>query len=187
MRVVPDPLPQVRVWPRETRLHPISSYTIRSSVFLLLLCALGGSHCLLLLHGLIPAQLEGRIPSDDNFYNLQVITMEPVTLQELVKEIRIPMMLLEQKCSDDHLKSISTSTLFLDWQTVASTLGLSEIDIQEIKSEKTDVNKSFEVFQRWKLKYGFMANFKTLVTIFLKNHQAEHAESVCKLLQGMLT
>ena len=106
--------------------------------------------------------------------------MEPVTLEELVKELRIPMAKLDQKCTDEHLKSIS---LFLDWRRVAPHLGLSDADIGEIESDKrTDAEKRLEVLQKWKTKYGFKATFINLVNILLGIGNADHAEKVCRIL-----
>ena len=107
--------------------------------------------------------------------------MERPTLNGLVKEVRIPPALLDQKCSDEHLKSISR---FLDWRTVAPHLGLSETDIQDIDIDKrTEPEKRLKALQKWKMKYGYVATFKNLVQVLLKVDHADNAEQVCRLLQ----
>ena len=53
-------------------------------------------------------------------------------VSELVKEVGVAPEVLDKRCSDDHLRSIS---LFLDWRTVAPHLGLSETDQEEIESD----------------------------------------------------
>ena len=105
----------------------------------------------------------------------------PPTLEGLVKEVRISLALLDQRCTDDHLKSIS---LFLDWRRVAPHLGLSERDIQDVKFEKrTESEKRLGVLQKWKTKYSYMATFKNLVEALLTVQNADDAERVCRLLQ----
>ena len=113
---------------------------------------------------------------------LPLSAMEPPpTLEGLVKELRISPKLLNQKCSDEHLKSIS---LFLDWRNVAPHLGLSERDIEEVEFEKkTEPERRLKVLQKWKRKYGYKATFKSFVTILLAVENADDAERVCALLQ----
>ena len=107
---------------------------------------------------------------------------EPPTLQEMVEELRIPPFLLEQTCSDDHLKCIS---LFLDWRRVAPHLGLSETDIEEEIEfgKKTGSEKRLKTLQLWKGKFGYRAKYCDLVQVLLKVGNADHAERVCRLLQ----
>ena len=106
--------------------------------------------------------------------------MEPPTLDGLLKEVDIPLTLLDQKCSDEHLKSIS---LFLDWRRVAPHLGLDKIHTDEIESKKTEFEKRLDMLQKWKMKYGYTATFKNLVQVLLKVGIADDAEKVCRLLQ----
>ena len=107
--------------------------------------------------------------------------MERPTLDGLVKKLGISLTLLGQKCSDEHLKSIS---LFLDWRIVAPHLGLSETDIQDIDFDKrTEPEKRLKALQKWKMKRGYLATFKNLVQVLLKVDHADDAEQVCRLLQ----
>ena len=107
--------------------------------------------------------------------------MEPPTLDGLLKEVNIPLTSLEQKCSSEHLKSIS---LFLDWRTVAPHLGLSQTDIQEIDiDQRTESEKRLKTLQKWKMKYGYVAKFINLVQVLLDIGNADNAERVCRLLQ----
>ena len=104
----------------------------------------------------------------------------PPTLEELVKELRISLHLLDQKCSNEHLKSIS---LFLDWRSVAPHLGLSERDIEAIEfDKKTEDERRLAVLQKWKRKYGYKATLKRLVAALLAVGNADDAEQVCRLL-----
>ena len=98
----------------------------------------------------------------------------------VLKKVGIPQTLLDQKCSDEHISSIS---LFLDWRRVAPHLGLKKPDIDEIESKKTDSEKRLETLQQWKMKYGYLATYEALVQVLLKVGNADHAERVCQLLQ----
>ena len=107
--------------------------------------------------------------------------MEPPTLEGLVKEVRISLHLLDLKCTDEHLVSIS---LFLDWRSVALHLGLSERNIEDIEVDKrTESERRLKVLQTWKEQYGYMATFKSLINVLLAVGKADDAERVCRLLQ----
>ena len=98
-----------------------------------------------------------------------------------MKAVRIPLTLLDQECSDKHLKSIS---LFLDRGSVAPHLGLSEIDIQDIDCDKRkEAEKRLQTLEKWKRKYAFKATYRKLVEILLDIGDASSAQKVCKLLQ----
>ena len=110
-----------------------------------------------------------------------LLAMELPTLEGVVKEVRISLDLLEQKCSDEHLKSIS---LFLDWRSVAPHLGLSERDIEAIEAEnRRELERSLKVLQKWKRMFGYTATFRKLVEAILVVRNAEDAEKVCLLLK----
>ena len=123
--------------------------------------------------------------STDTFiYNLLLspVAMEPPpTLEQLVKKVGISLDLLDQKCSDEHLRSIS---LFLDWRRVAPHLGLSERDIKNIEFEKrTETERRLKVLQMWKNKYSYEATLKNVTVALLAVGNADDAEQVCRLLQ----
>ena len=108
-------------------------------------------------------------------------TEPPPTLEELVKKVRISLDLLDQKCSDEHLKSIS---LFLDWRSVAPHLGLSERNIEDIEADKRkESERRLNVLQTWRKKYGYKATLKKLAEALLSVENADDAERVCRLLQ----
>ena len=106
----------------------------------------------------------------------------PPTLEELVKEVDISVDLLDQRCSDEHINGIS---LFLDWRNVAPHLGLSERDIEDIKSdERTEPERRRKALLKWKTKYGYRATLKSLVVVLLTVGNADNAEDVCRLLKS---
>ena len=106
--------------------------------------------------------------------------MDPPTLAELLKEVGISPDLLDQKCSDVHLFSISSD---LDWRTVAPHLGLDTTAISDIDCKKTEPEKRVETLQKWKKKFGFRAKIRMLVEKLLESGNADHAEKVCRLLK----
>ena len=106
--------------------------------------------------------------------------MNPPTLAELVTEVGISPALLDQKCSDADLVSISKD---LDWRKTAPHLGLTAIDIDDIDCKKTEPEKRVETLQKWKKKFGFRAKFRMLVEILLESGNADNAEVVCRLLK----
>ena len=110
--------------------------------------------------------------------------MEPPTLEELVKKAGISVDLLDQPCSDEHLKSIS---LFLHWRNVTPHLGLSEVDIEDIKSgEGTEPERRLKALLKWKTKYSFKATLKILVEVLLMVGNADNAGRVCYLLKSQV-
>ena len=116
----------------------------------------------------------------DDWYLLNVQIRTPPTLEELLKENRIPSQLLDQKCSDNLLQSIS---FFLEWRTVAPYLGLSVSAIEEIESTRnTEFEKRLAMLRNWRDKFGYMATYRVLVKSFLNAGQTEHAERACRLL-----
>ena len=105
----------------------------------------------------------------------------PPTLEDLVRKVRISLDVLEQKCSDEHLKSIS---LYLDWRSVAPHLGLSERDIEDIEIEnRRESERRLKVLQKWKRMFGYTATFRKLVEAILVVRNTEDAEYVCRLLK----
>ena len=106
--------------------------------------------------------------------------MDPPTLAELVTEVGISPALLDQKCSDEDLVSISED---LDWRGTAPHLGLSATDIEDIDCKRTEPEKRVETLRKWKRKFGFRAKIRMLLEKLLEAGNADHAETVCRLLK----
>ena len=111
------------------------------------------------------------------------MAMEPMTIEELIKHVGIPTSVLDQRCSETHLRRIAKK--ISNWEQYAKPLGLSEQDIQEIR---TDNNLDYEmkahrVLEKWTKIYGFKATYKNLVHICLEQRDAVLAEEVCKLVK----
>ena len=109
-----------------------------------------------------------------------------ITYTELISHVGISADKLNQPCSDEHIKDIA---LFLtNRQTVATYLGLTEIDVEDVEEEGTKAqDKRYKVLRKWKAKNLFKATYRRLVDVFLKIGRADLAEKVCRLLtdEGM--
>ena len=110
--------------------------------------------------------------------------MAAITLEELLKEVGVHSEKLDDSISDDHLREIA---IFLtSWRTVATYLGLSDIDMNDVEREgANEQEKRLKVLQKWKGKFGFTATYKKLVVVLLSLGMADVAEKVCLLLKGI--
>ena len=107
--------------------------------------------------------------------------LAPPTLDDLVRVTGVPLQNLDEPCSDEHLRDISSD--LTHWRDVAPHLGLKEGDIEEIERDiKNESEKRPKVLQKWKHKYGSKASYRVLIEALLKCHMANHAENVCCLL-----
>ena len=68
------------------------------------------------------------------------MAMEPMTIEELTKHVGIPTSVLDQRCSETHLRRVAKK--ISNWEQYAKPLELSEQDIQEIR---TDNNLDYEM------------------------------------------
>ena len=111
------------------------------------------------------------------------MAMESMTIEELTEHVGIATSVLDQRCSEDHLRKIAKK--ISNWEQYAKPLGLSDQDMQEIR---TDNNLDYEmkthrVLEKWTMFYGFKATYKNLMHICLDQRDAVLAEEVCKLLK----
>ena len=107
--------------------------------------------------------------------------MAGVTFEELTVYVGISADELNKPCSDEHITSIS---LFLtNWQIVASLLGLTETDEEDVEEEgKKTQDKRYKTLRRWKAKNLFKATYRVIVDVFLTLGRADLADKVCRLL-----
>ena len=110
--------------------------------------------------------------------------MAAITVEELLGKVGVLPEKLNDSISDDHLREIA---LFLTaWRKVATYLGLSESDLDDVGQEgKDEQEKRIKALQKWKGKFGFKATYRKLVEILLSLAKADVAENVCHLLRGM--
>ena len=111
------------------------------------------------------------------------MAMEPMTIEKLTEHVGIDTSVLDQRCSEEHLRKIAKK--ISNWEQFAKPLGLSEQDIQEIR---TDNNLDYEmkalrVLEKWMKFYSFTATYANLMCICLEQRDAVLAEEVCKLLK----
>ena len=105
----------------------------------------------------------------------------PPTLDDLVRITRVPLQKLDEPCSDEHLRDISSD--LPDWRTVAPYLGLRDGEVEDIERDvRTEPEKRRKALQKWNNKYGSKATYKMLTEVLLKLKMANHAEKVCRLL-----
>ena len=110
--------------------------------------------------------------------------MVAITLEELLKEVSVHPEELNDPIIDDHLREIA---IFLtSWRKVATYLGLSESDLDDVEREERDEHmKKLKALKKWKGKFGFKATYKKLVEVLLSLAMADVAEKVVLLLKGM--
>ena len=111
--------------------------------------------------------------------------MAAITLEELLEEVGLHCEKLNNSISDDHLRAIA---IFLtSWRKVATYLGLSENDLDDVeREEKDEQDKRVKALQKWKGKFGFKATYRMLVEVLLQLAKADIAEKVLLLLKGMI-
>ena len=107
-----------------------------------------------------------------------------MNVNELVQKVGLSPDVLNQRCSEDHLREIS---LFIDqWATVAPYLGLDGGNMESIRIDAhSEPERRLKMLQIWKGKFVFNATYRALVDAFLKLGLSEKAEKVCLLLGGM--
>ena len=103
-----------------------------------------------------------------------------VTIDELVEVVGLLPEQLDQKCSDDHLYSLSQ---FLNWRRIAPYIGLNDTDQSDTERDgKDESDKRLKALQMWKRRFGFKATYRMLVQAYLDIDNADHAERVCRIL-----
>jgi len=107
--------------------------------------------------------------------------MSKITLSELLKETKVLPTQLGKTCTTEHLRDIA---LFLEsWQTVASHLGLSTTDVEQVERDAASEEiKRQKVLEMWKNRWAFKATYRVLIEALLKIGHADQAEKVCRLL-----
>ena len=111
--------------------------------------------------------------------------MAGVTLEDCVREFRIPVELLDIRVSDEHLLKVSE---FLQWKRIAPYLKLEDSEVEAIDlGGSSEQEKRYKTLQTWKNKFAFKATYKRLIEALLESGRADHAEKVCKMLSSLAT
>ena len=108
----------------------------------------------------------------------------PVTFDQLVEHVGISKDILEQECTDEHVREIAT--LLQNWYTYAVALGLQEAQILEIESNKIldPAMKAKKVLCFWKSTYAFKATYSFLIKVCIANHNVDVAEKICMIVKS---
>lgn len=107
--------------------------------------------------------------------------MAGVTLEDCVREFSIPVELLDERISDEHILEVSR---FLEWRTVARWLKLDDTEVDEVDcGNESEQDKRYKTLQKWNRKFAFKATYERLIEALLESGRADHAEKVCKVLQ----
>ena len=104
-----------------------------------------------------------------------------VTLNELLKEVRVAPEQLDETCTGEHIRSIA---LFLvSWREVAPYLGLSTADVETSEgNSRSEQEKKQKILELWSAKFAFKARYRTLIEGLLKIGRADQAQKICCLL-----
>ena len=106
--------------------------------------------------------------------------VKAVTIDELVEAVGLLPEQLDQKCSDEDLKTVSK---FLDWRGISPHSGLNDTDQSDIEQDgKDESDRRLRALQKWKTRFGFKATYRMLVQAYLAIDNVDHAERVCHVL-----
>ena len=81
-------------------------------------------------------------------------------------------------------EQIQDIALFLEsWQTVAPHLGLSTVEVEEVKKDgREEKVKRQKLPESWKTKFAFKAKYRMLIVALLKIGQTDQVQQVCHVL-----
>ena len=81
-------------------------------------------------------------------------------------------------------EQIQYIALFLEsWQTVAPHLGLSTVEVEEVKKDgREEKVKRQKLPESWKTKFAFKAKYRMLIVALLKIGQTDQVQQVCHVL-----
>ena len=107
-----------------------------------------------------------------------------VTIDQLVDHVGVSKDLLNKPCYTEHLTTIAS--LLPNWQKYAENLGLSKLQIQDIKTDiLLDAEmKAQRVMDRWYQLNGFKATYARLIEVCLKLKDVPLAEKICRFIEG---
>ena len=111
------------------------------------------------------------------------LEMAGITLWDCVREFSVPVELLDNKITDEHIREVSR---FLQWRRVAPYLKLNDSEIEAVDLDgNNEEEKRYKSLLTWKRKFAFRAIYRSLIEALLECGRADHAEEVCKLLASL--
>ena len=107
-----------------------------------------------------------------------------VTFDQLVEHVGINKDILDQECSDEHLREIAP--LIQNWLKYAEALGLKRAEILNIDSNKflEPEMKAQEVLRLWKKANAFKATYSSLANACLSRYESDVARKVCEIVKS---
>lgn len=104
-------------------------------------------------------------------------------ISELEERHRVPEGFLDNKCSDEHVLTIST--ILTSWKVVASHLELTDQQIEDINNDfRTEKERRLNCLKEWKQYYGFKATYRKLLQALLKSGHRNTADEICYKLMS---
>ena len=94
----------------------------------------------------------------------------------------VPVGLLEQQCSDQHLREISA--WIPHWRNVSAHLGLSDVDEEQISHYPGGLaRQNYDMLRKWKTRFFGMATYRTLANAFYSIGRQDLVDSLCNLVR----
>ena len=102
------------------------------------------------------------------------------TIEDLLQGV--PVGLLEQQCSDQHLLEISR--WFPHWRNVSAHLGLSDVDEEQISHNPGGLaRQNYDMLRMWRARLVGMATYMTLANAFHCIGRQDLVERLCDLVR----
>ena len=106
------------------------------------------------------------------------------SLTNLVQEVGINVEYLDEACSDDPLIVTQIARLCLDWEVIATALGLSEAQIRAIREENSrEEMRRVRVVTKWKESTRNPTTYRTVVEAFLACDRVQPARKICDIIK----
>ena len=102
------------------------------------------------------------------------------TIEDLLQGV--PVGLLEQQCSDQHLLEISK--WLPHWRNVSAHLGLSDVDEEQISHNPGGLaRQNYDMLRMWRARLVGMATYRTLAKAFHCIGRQDLVERLCDLVR----
>ena len=111
---------------------------------------------------------------------LQMASIESC-LKDLFDSHMIDQAKLDQPCADSHLCKIAD--FIFRWEELAPHLSLNDVDIEDIKANRSPKLCKISMLQKWKRKKGRKATYRALAKKFVSQGRTDLAETLCEIIQ----
>ena len=104
-----------------------------------------------------------------------------ISLQTIADRFNLEAKDLDKPCEDRLIPSLAK--FVHPWRMVAQSLGLSEVDVDDIYSENNSgEERRIAALRKWKTRNGQEATYKLLVDALIRVQRVNTAEKLCQLL-----